>query len=127
MGGQLVVGRIAGERADAYPVSTVFAYVRGGVVDAGDLIGPIVADCIPLRRSTDVACVSTHATRRSHTIGMDQKSIGKTRWARARAASLWQQADDLDNNRGGDWRARATRRRGADRSRTEAARLEPSP
>jgi len=55
---------------------------------------------------------------------MDQKSIGKARWARARAASLWQQADDLDRNHSGDWRARATRRRGADRLRVEVARFE---
>lgn len=55
---------------------------------------------------------------------MDQKSIGKARWARARAASLWQQADDLDSIRSGDWRARATRRGGADRLRTEAARFD---
>jgi len=52
---------------------------------------------------------------------MNQKSMGKARWSRARAASLWQQADDLDRNHSGDWRARATRRRGADRLRTEAA------
>jgi len=55
---------------------------------------------------------------------MDQKSIGKARWARARAASLWQQADDLDMNHSGDWRARATRRRGADRLRTETAKFD---
>jgi len=55
---------------------------------------------------------------------MDQKSIGKARWARAKAASLWQQADKLDRNHSGDWRARATRRRGADRLRAEAARFE---
>jgi len=55
---------------------------------------------------------------------MDQKSIGKARWARARAASLWQQADDLDRNRSGDWRARATRRRSADRLRADAARFD---
>lgn len=55
---------------------------------------------------------------------MDQKSIGKARWARARAASLWQQADDLDSNHSGDWRARASRRRGADRLRVEAARFD---
>lgn len=55
---------------------------------------------------------------------MDQKSIGKARWARARAASLWQQADDLDRNHSGDWRVRNTRRRGADRLRTEAARFD---
>jgi hypothetical protein len=55
---------------------------------------------------------------------MDQKSIGKARWARARAALLWQQADDLDSIRSGDWRARATRRRGANRLRAEAARFD---
>lgn len=55
---------------------------------------------------------------------MDQKSIDKARWARARAASLWQQADDLDSIRSGDWRARASRRRGADRLRVEAARFD---
>jgi len=55
---------------------------------------------------------------------MDQKSIGKARWARARAASLWQRADDLDSIRSGDWRARTSRRRGADRLRVEAARFD---
>lgn len=55
---------------------------------------------------------------------MDQKSIGKARWARARAASLWQQADDLDSIRSGDWRERATRRRGAALLRAEAARFD---
>lgn len=55
---------------------------------------------------------------------MDQKSIGKARWARARAASLWQQADDLDGIGSGDWRARASRRRGSDRLRAEAARFD---
>ncbi|OWQ54776.1 hypothetical protein CEE60_07195 [Stenotrophomonas maltophilia] len=55
---------------------------------------------------------------------MDQKSMGKARWARARAASLWQQADDLDRNHSGDWRARASRRRGAARLRAEASRFD---
>jgi hypothetical protein len=55
---------------------------------------------------------------------MDQKSMGKARWARARASSLWQQADELDSNHSGDWRARATRRRGAGRLRAEAARFD---
>ncbi len=54
---------------------------------------------------------------------MDQKSIGKARWARAREASLWQQADDLDRDRSGDWRARAQRSRGAARLRVEAGRF----
>lgn len=40
------------------------------------------------------------------------------------AASLWLQADALDLQRGGDWRARASRRAAADRLRTEAARFD---
>ncbi|MDX5515828.1 hypothetical protein [Stenotrophomonas sp. RG-453] len=55
---------------------------------------------------------------------MTKATDGKARWARAKAASLWQQADALDLERGGDWRARATGRRGADRLRAEAARFE---
>ncbi|WP_141056959.1 hypothetical protein [Stenotrophomonas rhizophila] len=55
---------------------------------------------------------------------MTKADIGKARWARARAASLWQQADALDLQRGGDWRARASRRAAADRLRTEAARFD---
>jgi len=55
---------------------------------------------------------------------MTKADIGKARWARARAASLWQQADALDLQRGGDWRARASRRTTADRLRTEAARFD---
>jgi len=55
---------------------------------------------------------------------MTKATDGKARWARAKAASLWQQADALDLDRGGDWRARATRRRGADRLRAEAARFD---
>lgn len=55
---------------------------------------------------------------------MDQTSIGKARWARARAASLWRQADDLDLASGGDWRARAQRSRGAARLRAEAAKFD---
>lgn len=50
--------------------------------------------------------------------------MGKAHWARAKAASLWLQADDLDRNHSGDWRARATRRRGAARLRTAACRFE---
>jgi hypothetical protein len=55
---------------------------------------------------------------------MTKADIGKARWARARAASLWQRADALDLQRGGDWRARASRRTTADRLRTEAARFD---
>lgn len=55
---------------------------------------------------------------------MTKATDGKARWARAKAASLWQQADHLDSNHSGDWRARATRRRGADRLRAEAARFD---
>lgn len=46
------------------------------------------------------------------------------RAARLMAASLWEQADDLESNHSGDWRARATRRRGADRLRAEASRFD---
>jgi len=55
---------------------------------------------------------------------MTKADIGKARWARARAASLWQQADALDIDRSGDWRARAQRSRSADRLRAEAARFD---
>lgn len=55
---------------------------------------------------------------------MTRVDIGKARWARARAALLWQQADPLDMDRGGDWRARAQRSRGAARLRAEAARFD---
>ncbi|MGY8563290.1 hypothetical protein L0938_07720 [Paracidovorax citrulli] len=55
---------------------------------------------------------------------MTKADIGKARWARARAASLWQQADALDLDRNGDWRARAQRGRGAARLRAEAARFD---
>ena len=79
---------------------------------------------IPGRQSAGVASVSARATAGGDSSCMDQKSIGKARWARARAASLWQQADDLDRNHSGDWRARATRRRGADRLRAEASRFD---
>lgn len=55
---------------------------------------------------------------------MTKADIGKARWARAQAASLWQQADELDRERSGDWRARARLRAAADRLRTEAARFD---
>jgi len=55
---------------------------------------------------------------------MEKSNDAKALWAPAKAASLWQQADALDLERGGDWRARATRRRGADRLRAEAARFD---
>jgi len=55
---------------------------------------------------------------------MTKATDSKARWARAKAASLWQQADALDLERGGGWRVRATRRRGADRLRAEAARFD---
>jgi len=75
-------------------------------------------------RSAAVASVSARATAGGDSSYMDQKSIAKARWARAKAASLWQQADALDLERGGDWRDRARRRRVADQLRTEAARLD---
>jgi len=55
---------------------------------------------------------------------MTNADIGKARWARARAASLWQQADALEIDRSGDWRARAQRSGGAARLRAEAARFD---
>lgn len=55
---------------------------------------------------------------------MTKATDGKARWARAKAISLWQQTDDLDSIRSGDWRARASGRRGADRLRVEAARFD---
>jgi hypothetical protein len=55
---------------------------------------------------------------------MTKTDIGKARWARARAASLWQQADALDIDLSGDWRARVRRGRGAARLRTDAAKFD---
>lgn len=55
---------------------------------------------------------------------MTKTNAGKARWARSRAASLWQQATELDLDRTGSWEDRARRRRAADRLRTEAARFE---
>lgn len=55
---------------------------------------------------------------------MTKADMGKARWARARAASLWKEANYLDTNHNGNWRARATRRRGAARLRAEAARFD---
>jgi len=48
----------------------------------------------------------------------------KARWARSKAADLLRQARELDQDRSGDWRARARRRQGADRIRAEAMRFE---
>ena len=55
---------------------------------------------------------------------MTKADIGKARWARARAASLWQQADALDLDRRGDWRARAQRETAASKLRKEAVRFD---
>lgn len=55
---------------------------------------------------------------------MTTANIGKARWARTKAAGLWQQATELDRDRTGNWEDRAGRRRAADRLRTEAARFE---
>lgn len=76
------------------------------------------------RQSAAVAYVSPRATPRIHHYPMTKVDIGKARWARARAASLWQQADALDIDRSGDWRARAQRRRGAARLRADASRFD---
>jgi len=54
---------------------------------------------------------------------MANTNIGKARWARARSASLEDQARLLDRGTDGGWQARARRRRSADRLRTEAARM----
>jgi len=55
---------------------------------------------------------------------MTKTDLSKARWARTKAAGLWQQATELDRDRTGSWDDRAGRRRAADRLRTEAARLE---
>lgn len=55
---------------------------------------------------------------------MTKTNAGKARWARGKAAGLWQQATELDRDRTGSWDDRAGRRRPADRLRTEAARFE---
>ncbi|GAB3046917.1 hypothetical protein [Stenotrophomonas tumulicola] len=55
---------------------------------------------------------------------MIKANEGKARCARAKAAGLMQEARELDQAQGGDWRARARRRRGADRLRADAMRFE---
>ncbi|PKH76059.1 hypothetical protein CXF96_01590 [Stenotrophomonas sp. Betaine-02u-21] len=52
---------------------------------------------------------------------MANTNISKARWARARSASLEEQAKLLEREKDGGWEARARRRRSADRLRTEAA------
>ncbi len=56
--------------------------------------------------------------------GMNKSSIGKARWARDKADDLHRQARELEQDRSGDWRAKARRLRGADRLRYEAGRFE---
>lgn len=87
-------------------------------------MGDQPADVVTQWQSAAVACVSLLATPRIHDGHMTKADIGKARWARARAASLWQQADALEMDRGGDWRSRAQRSRGAARLRAEAARFD---
>lgn len=87
-------------------------------------MGDQPADVVMQWQSAAVAYVSPHATPRIHDRHMTKADIGKARWARARAASLWQQADTLDMDRGGDWRSRAQRSMGAARLRAEAARFD---
>lgn len=55
------------------------------------------------RQSAGIGSVSACATPGGDSSWMDQKSMSKARWARVKAASLWQQADDLDMNHSGDW------------------------
>lgn len=57
-------------------------------------------------------------------LAMDENSTAKARWARGKAASLYQQARELEQDRGGDWRARARRKAGAARLRSEATRYD---
>lgn len=54
---------------------------------------------------------------------MTKERMSKARWARARSASLEEQARLLDRETDGGWQARACRRRSADRLRTEAAKM----
>lgn len=77
-----------------------------------------------LPQSAAVASISSRATLPIHHGSMTKADMGKARWARAQAASLWRQADELDGNLDGDWRARAGRRRGADHLRAEAAKFD---
>ncbi|PTT56137.1 hypothetical protein DBR33_02765, partial [Stenotrophomonas sp. HMWF022] len=48
----------------------------------------------------------------------------KAAWARARAAELWGHVSALEATVGGDWQARARRRRAADRLIREAGYFE---
>ena len=48
----------------------------------------------------------------------------KARWARGKAVGLWARVNALDAITGGDWQARARRRRAAGRLVQEAARYE---
>lgn len=76
-----------------------------------------------LTHSAAVARVSASATRLRHMAAMTKTNAGKARWARTKAAGLWQQGTELDRDRTGSWEDRARRRRAADRLRTEAARF----
>lgn len=75
-------------------------------------------------RSAGVAAVSAAATALEHHGGMIKSNIGKARWARGKADDLHRQARELEQDRSGDWEARARRRRAAGRLRAEAARFE---
>ena len=57
-------------------------------------------------------------------IGPMTTTSRKAQWARARAASLWEQARQVDASVRGDWRSRQRARAGADRLRREAAKFE---
>lgn len=48
----------------------------------------------------------------------------KARWARSKAAGLWDRINALESMRGGDWQAQARRRRAAGRLVEEAGRYE---
>ncbi len=49
---------------------------------------------------------------------------GKARWARGKASGLWDRVNALEAISGGNWEARARRRRAANRLVQEAARYE---
>lgn len=86
-----------------------------GIVEqgAGAALGqPALPPYRPLRPPAFMISAMTKATE------------GRARWAREKAASLWQQVDSLDWERGGDWQVRARRRRAADKLRNEAARFD---
>lgn len=99
--------------------------VHGRMVQPGRLIGcdrqvPSLA-----RHSLQPALAASRSVRLTgFNIGPMTTTGRKAHWARKRAASLWEQARQVDASASGDWRSRARSRVGADRLRREAARFE---